>query len=464
MYVPIHFAIRSIGCKGDLSRRMHEYWLAPEQRALHPRRHAQSHVTCHVSCVTFHVSRFALALSMKLGIYLQTWHVGGIAAFCERLAQGLVASGHRTCIVLSTPYGKRDLDGRRAYEQLLKNNLCPVICLHLNAHHPKERSWRAADSISALRCDALILSAHRPLVDTWTRLSGQTALIGVAHTDDEDTYGEFAACRSCCDAYVAVSSTILANLKRLSPSGLLRQIPCGVPLPVSQEPSPDSPNGRVLVVCRLEQTQKRVLDLPQVWAEYRRRKGAATLTICGSGPDEARLRQAFAEEVAQRNVSLLGAVPLAQMPALYARHDILLSVAAYEGMPTAVLEAVTHGLFPILSDIRSGHRDIVETIGRGKLCPPGDTAAFARTLLECTRDVDYVRQQRSLIRMAAGSQYSLERMTTDYLQLLAEVRQRRASGLAPATRAVFGRPKADPLRRFIRYWQYSRHYGNPNQS
>src|SRR5438128_452715 len=102
---------------------------------------------------------------MKIGVYVQTWHVGGVAAFCERLSRGLHDLGHSVCLILSTPFGKRDSAGRRAFEKLVRESPFPIICLHLSRFHPRERPWRAADAIAALGCDTLVLSSHGPLAN-----------------------------------------------------------------------------------------------------------------------------------------------------------------------------------------------------------------------------------------------------------------------------------------------------------
>jgi len=403
---------------------------------------------------------------MKIGVYVQTWHVGGVAAFCERLALGLQRLGHAPCLLLATPFGKRDPAGRSSYHRLLELDRFPVKCLHLSAFHPSERAWRAADVISALACDALLLSSHGPLAGAWARLCGTTPLIGIAHNDDEDTFAEFRACEAYCDGYAAVSRTIFQTLEALAPRGSpaeLRHVPYGVPITPAPSPAPESRQGRVLAVGRLEQRQKLVLDLPLIWEEYRRRGGLATLTICGSGPEEPALRQAFVRELDNGGVCLRGAVALDQMPALYAQHEVLLSVSAYEGLPISVLEATTQGLFPLLSKIRSGHQEIVDAVGAGRVCAVGDIAGFASALVDITSVTGRaeLRQTRPHIRTRACSLYGLERMVKEYADLAARICQGRAARRAGRDdKTDLGpRPRVDFVRAFIRKWQYSRHYG-----
>lgn len=397
---------------------------------------------------------------MKIGVYVQTWHVGGVAAFCERLARGLHAQGHAVSLVIATPHGKRDLSGRAAYERLLQEAAFDVHCLHLGAFHPRERGWRAADYLGAQSFDALFLSSHASVRSALPFLVHRTALLGIAHTDDEDTYTEFAATGKFCRAYVGVSAAITGTLlsgRAGSSPGIIRQIPYGVPAGPPLGAPPIGP-PRVLAVSRLVQRQKRVLDLPLLWRKYIELGGEGTLTICGPGEEEGALRLAFAEDLRHGRVRFTGAVPLARMPEVYAEHDILLSVSAYEGLPIVVLEAATAGLLPLLSRTRSGHPEIVQAIGEGKLCGPGDLEAFAKTLKGLSLELARIRGLRPLLRERTQARFGLSAMLEAYAQLAKEATAAEPSSFA-GENLELRRPRVDFIRRFIRRRQYERHYG-----
>jgi glycosyltransferase involved in cell wall biosynthesis len=400
---------------------------------------------------------------MRIGVYVQTWHVGGVATFCFRLAQGLHYLGHTPLLILGTPFGKRDAEGKRAYERLVSDRHFPIVCLHLNAFHPKERPWRAADKIAALGCEVLFLSAHRSLAEACARLRTETCMVGVAHTDDEETYAEFQACERYCEAYSAVSRAIfqrLSSLSKKSPPLPIEQIAYGVPTREGLRPAPESSQSRVLTVCRLEQEQKRVLDLPIIWKEYRQKGGRGTLTICGSGKESVRLRQAFDKEIERGLVDLRGAVPLELMSSVYAQHDVLLSVSAYEGLPIAVLEGAAEGLYPILSRTRSGHEEILDRLGEGRLCAIGDTGGFATALSEITSQLEHIRGLRPLLQERARKHFNLDNMVKAYAKLATEAITARSSPIHDSSNPLtLPKQKVDFLRRFIRRWQYSRHHG-----
>ena len=338
-----------------------------------------------------------------------------------------------------------------------------MVCFHLSAFHPKERGWRVADRIAARNLDAVLLSNHLPIVGALSLLVNTTTLVGIAHTDDDESYAEFQASAPFCCAYAGVSAAITAELKSLRPgdSGcLVRHIPSGVPAATVAERDASEP-ARFLAVCRLVHRQKRVLDLPPIWRQYRARGGNGSLTICGPGAEESRLREEMAEEIRAGRVTITGAMPLERMAEVYRRHDVLLSVSAYEGLPLTVLEAATAGLYPVLSRTRSGHAEILAVLGEGKLCEIGDTAGFASALGEVEGRLLSVRSLRRIIGERARSRFGLGTMIENYGQLAAEAVELRARDrpkpLPPGEHAR--RSKADFLRSFLRRWQYRRHYG-----
>jgi glycosyltransferase involved in cell wall biosynthesis len=405
---------------------------------------------------------------MKIGIYVQTWHVGGVAVFCERLARGLQEAGHSPLLILATPYGKRDEAGRLAYARLIRTTPFPVVCLHLNAFHPKERAWRAADLIAALQCEVIFLSAHKALAGALPFLRHQATLIGIAHTDDEDSYAEFCAAEQFCAAYVGVSTAItetLQSLRKSLPQTAVRQIPYGVPFTPSQAAPAPRP-ARILVVSRLVQRQKRVLDLPLVWRRYVTKGGNGTLTICGSGEEQERLRAAFVDEIHNGQVAVTGAVPLERMPEVYASHDVLLSVSAYEGLPWVVLEAAAAGLYPVVSKIRSGHPEILECLSEGRVCEVCDIDGFATALVDVCNRIESVRTLRPVLSTRVQAKFGLPQMVKSYLQLAGDALETGSLTRLqrPASETKLARPRVDFVRRLIRRWQYGRHYDFHNQS
>jgi glycosyltransferase involved in cell wall biosynthesis len=101
---------------------------------------------------------------------------------------------------------------------------------------------------------------------------------------------------------------------------------------------------RIGYVGRIEQTQKRVLDLIDTVAELDRRGVEFQLTIAGSGASENDLRNALPR------ATFLGWRSAAELyESVYPQLDVLVHFAAWEGITIAPREAMAHGVVPVIS-------------------------------------------------------------------------------------------------------------------
>lgn len=98
------------------------------------------------------------------------------------------------------------------------------------------------------------------------------------------------------------------------------------------------------------------------------------LTIAGSGVDAESVKQAFSPAVRDR-VEVLPFVSAAEMPALYARHDVFVFPSLMEGMPVVLLEAMATGM-PVVTTETCGMMDVVEDGFNGLLVKPADRGAL----------------------------------------------------------------------------------------
>jgi glycosyltransferase involved in cell wall biosynthesis len=84
-----------------------------------------------------------------------------------------------------------------------------------------------------------------------------------------------------------------------------------------------------------------------------------------------------ARELAPANVTLLGAVPSHELGAFYEKARVfVLSSVWYEGFPTVLLEAMSHGL-PVVCSRIGGLPEIVEDGKTGLLYEPGNADELA---------------------------------------------------------------------------------------
>ena len=102
---------------------------------------------------------------------------------------------------------------------------------------------------------------------------------------------------------------------------------------------------------------------------------------------------------------------------LLAAADLCVHSSRSEGIPNAVLEAMTSAL-PVVGSAIPGLREAVGDEGHAFLSPPGDAAALAKLLAQMMADPELRRRQGTLMQQRAEALFGAERMcldTADYL-------------------------------------------------
>jgi glycosyltransferase involved in cell wall biosynthesis len=215
-------------------------------------------------------------------------------------------------------------------------------------------------------------------------------------------------------AWVATSRQIEADLTRWGvPRERVHAIPNGVEIP--RDLARPMRNGVVhfLSMGRLE-AEKAVDQTIRAFAALPA-DAPARLTILGDGPCLPQL-QALSRSLAQeKRIAFPGAV--ADVTPYLRDADVYLSTSVWEGMSNALLEAMSHGVVPVVSRV-SGVADVVEEDVSGLLFPPGDEAEFAARLgeaLSMTADCRRVMGEAACAAMRA--RFSLETVVERHLTL-----------------------------------------------
>ena len=116
----------------------------------------------------------------------------------------------------------------------------------------------------------------------------------------------------------------------------------------------------------------------------------ATLTVVGSGSQDAALR-ALAADLNLRHVTFAGRVPPAEIHRYYADADIYVQAPAIDNMPLSVLEAFASGL-PVVSTNVGGVPAMLTDGVHGLLAPPDDDQALADRVIALLDSPAYARQ------------------------------------------------------------------------
>lgn len=138
---------------------------------------------------------------------------------------------------------------------------------------------------------------------------------------------------------------------------------------------------RLIAVSRFD-AQKNPTELAEIVIELEKRKlaGGFHLTVLGDGDGRPEFERKIEAHGLSDRITMAGAVP--DVRKYFRESDVLVSTSTWEGMPLALLEAMSEGL-PIMATDVVGNHDVVTDGENGFLYPIGrpDLGADAVMLL-----------------------------------------------------------------------------------
>jgi glycosyltransferase involved in cell wall biosynthesis len=248
------------------------------------------------------------------------------------------------------------------------------------------------------------------------------AVIQILHGDSDYYYDLAARHENVIDAFVVYGRTMERKLKARLPhrSGDVYFLPYGLPDPPRRRTAAPG-KLRLLFAGRFEHGQKGVLDLPLIDKALAERGVDVSWTMVGAGPDEQQLRDAWPSP----RVTFLGSKTTAEVMDIASRHDVFVLPTRYEGVPVALIEAMSIGLAPVVSHVESGVTEIL-TEGKTGLMPPvGDIAAFADAIATLDRDRGLLESISDAAWRYVASAHNMRERTDAYQALFARYRELR---------------------------------------
>jgi glycosyltransferase involved in cell wall biosynthesis len=187
------------------------------------------------------------------------------------------------------------------------------------------------------------------------------------------------------DNIVAVSQAACIGLQKVGlASRPIHIIPYSVePLP-NTTPTRDPQKFTVVCVARL-MPQKGHRYLLEAFAQVLKDVPNAHLKLAGAGELRAELEVQCQSLGIQNHVEFLGIVTRNQLPALYARCDVVALASLWEGLPVTLIEALSAGM-PIVAADAGGNAELVINGVNGFIVPSKDAGALADGLVKLAKD------------------------------------------------------------------------------
>jgi glycosyltransferase involved in cell wall biosynthesis len=196
----------------------------------------------------------------------------------------------------------------------------------------------------------------------WIREAG-IPVIGVLHTGG--TQGEImqdlfvSGPRSdALDAVVCVSAYIESTVLARKPlETKVVRIPCGAEIPDARALPPDR-KLRIAYVGRLTEEAKRVSLVATALCAATREISDVEAVLFGDGPARESVERIIAEQ-GNGNVGLGGLLDRAELQRRLLQTHVIVLLSDYEGLPTAIMEAMACGCVPVCLRIPSGVPELV---------------------------------------------------------------------------------------------------------
>lgn len=351
--------------------------------------------------------------------------IGGIPTWLDQLCARLAALGWRPIVGLA--YGSRfhnPFNYRAAHPAL------DTILLDGRSGTAEGRVRAILRAVRRRRPDVIVPLCLADAYEAAARIKEQgnpVRLLAAAHGASPRMLADTATYQDFCDGAVAVSKLVAYLLTDGAgiPAERVSYVPNGVepPRQPRQVATPGNPL-RLGYVGRLD-NDKRSLDLVALCHALENKEVPYHLTVVGGGNEEAVLHCSLARQADNGKVSFLGRVSLAHVyEQVYPHLDCILLFSPCEGSPLTPIEAMGHGVVPVVSRyLGCISEGLIRHEETGLIFPVGDLTIAADFLARLVREptllsdlsvgaVDAVRDRYSLDASARGWASALNRCLT----------------------------------------------------
>jgi glycosyltransferase involved in cell wall biosynthesis len=245
--------------------------------------------------------------------------------------------------------------------------------------------------------------------------------LGMLQSDSPDSYPVVATYAPFFDGVIGVSRKIQDNFRADPVLGRVptHYLPYGVPLPKENlRPAREQSEPiRILYFGRLCRPQKRVHLFAEIFRQLKAARLPFQWTIAGDGPERLWLEKEMISSSPMSVVQFPGAIDYRGVPRLLDSHDVFLLTSDHEGLPLSLLEAMGHGVVPIVSDLESGIREVVDATN-GVLVPVDDLDGYVRAIAYFDKHRDELAAKSTAAAERVRVEFSVEAMADRWLKVL----------------------------------------------
>jgi glycosyltransferase involved in cell wall biosynthesis len=271
--------------------------------------------------------------------------------------------------------------------------------------------------LNKLKPDVHLISASGDL--GWTvlpLLDPNIATLTIGHNDREAFYAPVRHYAGFLTRAIGVSDEICRKYieECAMPADRVEWIPYGVETSNSAPvTAPDGPL-RLVYVGRFDNVQKRISDVVAVIRKLSASGIDFEFNLVGDGEEMPRVMAALSDEIESGRVRVHGWLKPEQVIDVMRQSEVFILASEYEGFCISLIEAMANGCTPVVTDIRSGNKQLVRDGENGFIVPIGDVEAFVDRIKLLDSDRGSLSRMRTLA-WETGREYGVERMVDNYV-------------------------------------------------
>jgi glycosyltransferase involved in cell wall biosynthesis len=307
---------------------------------------------------------------------------GGVTTWAINTSRRMVAKGQACAIISHEPEPGNDVFPSSDQDWI-------VECAgNASGHLPKPKEIAAFARCYASLGDAILLPNWS--WGTWVGVAAmmrnpkpQNRVIGIAHTDEKAYYDIMTYYEPIISKFIAVSDQIYQRLVELLPQRQhdIIRLPYPVPRRAAEARSNEQRHTlRIGYAGRIQNYQKRILDLQDLVADLSQCSGHYCFEIAGDGTHLQQLKNFFNDNHFENvTVNFHGLLDSEAIASLWSSVDIGILFSSHEGLSISMIESMAAGCVQVLTNV-SGVGDTVTPGVNGFVHAVGDTQAMASSL------------------------------------------------------------------------------------
>lgn len=346
---------------------------------------------------------------MRILFCCHSFAIGGFSSYSLNLSNEFKKKGHEIIFLGITPYGSLYNDFIKSFDKVF------II----------ERKFRTTYNylllleelvVNKIKPDIVINNGVSYIQALFPLLPGHMQRYTVLHSIAQSEVDNAVHFTAFINNTICVSNNIYEKASEVIPIEKLIRIPIGIEPNNNSIEYAKNVKLEIVYVGRITHVAKNLSLMINILHKLKESSIPFNMTFIGDGDYMNTLKGSLVEYNLMDNVQILGSKRPHEISEFLLNKDIFLMTSVYEGMPHALLESMSIGVIPVVSDI-NGIRDIVKNDENGFRCKIDDPDSFVNVIRRIYENEKLKLLLRANARKLIENHYSIKNIVNKYLEL-----------------------------------------------